>query len=98
LCSTNDFRQIADYVLYHHEQYDGTGYPKNLKGEEIPIESRVISVVDAFDAMISYRSYRKNKSIQEALKELKAFKGTQFDPHIVDIFIENIDEILEEIY
>ena len=95
LSSTKDFRQIADYVLSHHEHYNGEGYPHGLQGEAIPIESRIISVVDAYDAMVSYRSYRDNITKEQALQELKNNSGTQFDPDIVSVFLEHIDEITQ---
>ncbi|MGD9909879.1 MAG: HD domain-containing phosphohydrolase [Candidatus Izemoplasmatales bacterium] len=81
---------IANYVLEHHERYDGFGYPKGIKGEDISFEARIIAIADAFDAMTSYRSYKKNKTKEEAVEELRKFKGTQFDPSLVDIFIEKV--------
>ena len=75
-------------ILHHHERYDGTGYPSGLAGDKIPIEARILSVADAYDAMISPRPYRKQLSSQEAIEELKACSGTQFDPVIVDTFTE----------
>lgn len=75
-------------VLSHHERYDGRGYPCNLKGEEIPYLARVLAVVDSFDAMTSNRPYNRRKSYEEAIMELKGCSGTQFDPVIVDKFIE----------
>lgn len=82
------FYRISKIIKYHHERYDGSGYPDGLKGEEIPVEARILAVVDAFDAMISDRPYRKSLGIGAAFSELKAGRGTQFDPHIVDVFIE----------
>ncbi len=73
---------------YHHERYDGKGYPSGLKGEEIPLFARVIAVADAYDAMTSNRVYRKKLSNDVVLKELEKGRGTQFDPEIADIFIE----------
>ncbi|HML37842.1 MAG TPA: HD-GYP domain-containing protein [Bacillota bacterium] len=81
---------IANYVLYHHERYDGSGYPKGLKGEEIPLLSRVITVVDAYDAMTNQRSYRETLTQSMAVEELICNKGKQFDPSIVDIFLKKI--------
>ncbi|WP_243330630.1 GAF domain-containing protein [Mesoterricola sediminis] len=78
--------QVAEYVKYHHESWDGTGYPKGLKGEEIPYYSRIITVADAYDAMTSTRPYRKAKTHEEALAELRRMSGKQFDPKIVDAF------------
>ena len=78
---------IAEAVLYHHEHFDGQGYI-GLKGEEIPLFSRIISVADAFDAMTNDRPYRKALSLEEAFEEIKRNSGTQFDPEIANIFIE----------
>jgi len=79
---------IADCVLYHHERWDGKGYPKGIGGEEIPIESRVVSIVDAFDVMITGRPYKKAITKLEAINELKRCAGTQFDPVLVQKFIK----------
>ncbi len=80
-------KNVATIVKYHQEKFDGTGYPDGLKGEDIPLESRIISVVDAFHAMVSDRPYRKALSIKEALAELGSNAGSQFDPVIVAAFI-----------
>ncbi|MBO4698136.1 HD domain-containing protein [bacterium] len=78
--------KLAYYILYHHENYDGTGYPEGLKGERIPFASRILHVADAFDAITSNRPYHKKKQQEDAVSELKKYEGKQFDPHIVDIF------------
>jgi two-component system cell cycle response regulator len=75
--------RVARYVRSSHERYDGRGYPDGLAGEEIPIESRVVSVCDAFSAMTTDRPYRHAMSIDAALAELHASAGTQFDPRVV---------------
>ncbi|MCB2288665.1 transporter substrate-binding domain-containing protein [Clostridium sp. CS001] len=90
LSSVNDMSEIADYVLSHHERWDGNGYPKGLKGTEIPIKSRIIGVVDAYDAITSERSYRGALSKEFAIEELIKNSGTQFDAEIVKIFIEKV--------
>jgi len=90
LSAVPEYSEIAYDVLSHHERYDGTGYPNGLKGNEIPFRARVISVADAFDAMTSDRPYRKALSYKDALKELKQNRGTQFDPEIVDAFINGL--------
>lgn len=74
-------------ILHHHERWDGKGYPKGLRGEEISIEGRILAVVDAFDAMLGDRPYRKGRSEDEAVEELKRCAGTQFDPAVVDAFL-----------
>lgn len=76
-----------DVVLYHHERYDGTGYPRGLRGEGIPLEARIVKVADAFDAMLSDRPYRKALSLQDALLQLRQGRGSEFDPKAVDAFI-----------
>jgi response regulator RpfG family c-di-GMP phosphodiesterase len=76
------------YVLYHHERFDGKGYPYGLRKEEIPIQGRLLAVVDTFDAMTSDRPYRKAKSFKQALDEIKNCAGTQFDPHIAQVFLK----------
>lgn len=82
---------IAEGVLYHHERFDGKGYPYRLKGQEIPLYARIISVCDAYDAMVSERPYSEAKTITDALTELKRCSGSQFDPEVVDAFIEVIE-------
>jgi putative nucleotidyltransferase with HDIG domain len=77
-----------DWVLHHHERWDGTGYPDNMSGEEIPLETRIVSVVDAYDAMTSDRPYRKAMSHEAALSEIAEESGTQFDPIVVEQFLE----------
>jgi putative nucleotidyltransferase with HDIG domain len=78
---------IAEAVLYHHERFDGKGYI-GLKGEEIPFFSRIIAVADAFDAMTNDRTYRKALNYEEALEEIRKNSGTQFDPEIVEVFVQ----------
>jgi HD-GYP domain-containing protein (c-di-GMP phosphodiesterase class II) len=75
------------FVLHHHENYDGTGYPGGLKGDEIPIGSRIVAVIDAFDAMVSNRCYRMGLGHEEAMRRLACDSGTQFDPVVVKCFI-----------
>ncbi|OGW37061.1 MAG: hypothetical protein A2Y97_01610 [Nitrospirae bacterium RBG_13_39_12] len=84
------YADIAPYILYHHERYDGFGYPTGLKGESIPLESRIIAIAEAFDAMVSDNSYKIPVDFEAALEELKNNAGTQFDPRLVEIFINNI--------
>ncbi len=94
LGSVNEFSQIANYVLEHHEKWDGTGYPKGLKGDEISLQARIIAVADAYDAMISDRAYRKALSEDEAIAEIKKCSGTQFDPKVVKVLIEKVLNII----
>ena len=75
------------YTLHHHESFDGTGYPAGLKGSEIPVVSRIVSVIDSYDAMTSNRCYRRGLPHEEAVRRLQAGSGTQFDPTITQIFI-----------
>ena len=82
------FEDIAGAVRYHHERYDGNGYPNRLCGEEIPLYSRMLAVCDTFDAMTSARCYRRPFSEQEAIKEIRRCSGSQFDPVISEAFIE----------
>nr|WP_276576516.1 HD domain-containing phosphohydrolase [Caldicoprobacter algeriensis] len=77
---------VAEYILFHHERWDGKGYPRGLKGKEIPLSCRVLAVVDAYDAMTHDRVYRKARSDSEAIAEIKKNSGTQFDPEIVNVF------------
>lgn len=89
--SVYELAPIADYILTHHERWDGTGYPQGLKGEEIPLLSRLLAVADAYDAMTQPRPYRAALSHEEAVAEILRCKGTQFDPIIVDALLQVID-------
>jgi len=80
-------------ALFHHERYDGGGYPSGIKGEEIPLEARIVTVADSFDAMVSKRHYKPERNIQESIGELMKNEGAQFDPKIVSLFIEISDKI-----
>lgn len=82
---------VLDIVLHHHERYDGTGYPKGLKGKEIPLYARIVAVSDAFDAMTSERVYGDKCDIEASLKELEKNRNTQFDPLVVDAFLRAFD-------
>ena len=81
---------IADWVLHHHERWDGTGYPDRLEAEEIPLGARIIFVADAYDAMTSERVYREPLSAHDAVAELERCAGTQFDPTVVEAFAEEL--------
>lgn len=90
LRSINEFSKLAEYTLSHHERWDGTGYPRKLKGEEIPFEARIIAIADAYDSMTSNRSYRKAMNREDAVKEIINGAGKQFDPDIVNIFVTKV--------
>lgn len=90
LSTVKDMTEMAEYVLYHHEHWNGKGYPKGLKAEEIPIEARIIAIADAYEAMTSDRSYRGALPIKVVIDELEKNAGTQFDPELVFIFIERV--------
>jgi HD-GYP domain-containing protein (c-di-GMP phosphodiesterase class II) len=81
------FERVSLFVLHHHEAFDGTGYPAKLRGDEIPIGSRIVSVMDSFDAMVSSRPYRKGLPLDEAIQRLEAGLGKQFDPIVTPKFI-----------
>lgn len=100
ISSVGEFENLAEPILYHHEWWDGSGYPEGIAGEDIPLLARIISVVDAFDVMTSGRPYKEKMSCQEALEELQNCSGTQFDPKLVEKFIEVVkcpDIVLENI-
>ena len=93
--SSSDISFLGESVLVHHEWYDGSGYPKGLKGEEIPLMARILSIADAYDAMTSYRPYRKTLTKEETIQELIKYSGTQFDPKLVEIFISKVIKKLD---
>jgi HD-GYP domain-containing protein (c-di-GMP phosphodiesterase class II) len=96
LKSISSLAPVIPIILHHRERYDGKGYPRGLKGEEIPIGARIVAVVDAFLAMVSHRQYRKRFTVEEALEEVRQNSGTQFDPKVVDSFLKVMR--LKEIY
>lgn len=94
------FKEIIPIVEYHHEKYDGNGYPFKLKGDEIPLAARITAVADTFDAMTSKRSYRNPIPLTDVVEEFKKCSGTQFDPNIVNTFLDIINneyDVIEEI-
>jgi HD-GYP domain-containing protein (c-di-GMP phosphodiesterase class II) len=100
LSAVSMFRDVVPIVRCHHERIDGRGYPMGLKGDRIPFLARIISVSDAFDAMMSDRHYRAKLDLEEAVSELKKGSGTQFDSKIVDTFIsilERYDSMVDEV-
>ncbi len=90
--SSPELAHISDWILMHHEWWDGNGYPLGIKGEEIPIECRILAIVDAYDAMTKDRPYRAAMSHEEAIAELKRCAGTQFDPFLVELFLKVLEE------
>jgi putative two-component system response regulator len=84
-------REIA---LSHHEKWDGTGYPRGLKGEEIPLAGRIVAMADVFDALTSERPYKQAWSVERALDYIRENRGRHFDPRIVDLFVKHLSEIL----
>jgi putative nucleotidyltransferase with HDIG domain len=93
----DELREVAAVIKHHHERFDGTGYPDGLKGEVIPFLSRILAIVDAYESLTSDRIYRKGLSPLEALEELKDNAGTQFDPFLVKIFIEQLGNSKQKI-
>ncbi|MBM2824390.1 MAG: diguanylate cyclase and metal-dependent phosphohydrolase [Dehalococcoidales bacterium] len=89
-----DLADCLPAVFHHHERYDGSGYPSGLNGDKIPLEARILTIADAYDAITSERPYRQQQSSQEALNELKRCSGTQFDPELVDTFYQTIEQSL----
>lgn len=91
---SDEYFQIAhDMALYHHEKYDGTGYPEGLSGESIPLSARIMAVADVYDALRSSRHYKEGFTREKSVAILKENRGTHFDPDITDIFLDHIDEI-----
>jgi putative two-component system response regulator len=91
---TELLRMAGRIALTHHERFDGSGYPQGLRGEEIPIEGRIVAVADAFDALLSERHHRPAFTLEETAQLIVRRRGTQFDPEIADALLDNIDEAL----
>lgn len=90
-------KEVVEIIKHHHERFDGSGYPDGIKGEEIPLGSRIIAVADTYDGMVSKRSYREGLPHEEALKLIENQSGNQFDPNVIEAFKAVIDEALPEI-
>ena len=97
LSNATIFADIIPIVKYHHERYDGRGYPENLVGENIPLLARITSVADAFDAMSSRRTYRNNLEMEVIKEEIRKNRGTQFDPKAADIFLDILENEFDKI-
>lgn len=93
LVSIEELSHVASGVLYHHEKWDGTGYPQGLKGEEIPLLSRIVTIADSYEVMTNGRVYKGAISKEEAIEELKRCSGTQFDPSLIPIFVDIVSEL-----
>lgn len=91
------FSTLANIIVAHHERWDGRGYPRGLAREAIPLSTRILTVVDSYDAMISRRSYREPLSKAEARAEVQRCAGSQFDPHVVEAFLQVLDEKPEQV-
>lgn len=91
------FKMAKNIALYHHERYDGNGYPHGLKGTQIPLEARIVQVADVFDALVSDRPYKTAWTLDDAMKYIKDFRGEQFDPDVADAFLEK-QEIVFKLY
>jgi len=91
--SSPDFRKVAPFILSHHERWDGRGYPQGIKDETIPLPSRILAIADSYDAMTEQRPYRKPLSHNAALEEIRKCAGTQFDPTLVDAFLECANDL-----
>ena len=90
--ASKELHPIGEFILHHHERWDGGGYPGGLAKEEIPLLSRIITVVDSHDVMVHDRPYHKAMSHEAAVEELRRCSGAQFDPHLVDVFLEVLEE------
>ena len=97
LSNATIFADIIPIVKYHHERFDGRGYPENLVGENIPLLARITSVADSFDAMSSRRTYRSSLEISIIIEEIRKNKGTQFDPKIADVFLDILENEYDKI-
>jgi HD-GYP domain-containing protein (c-di-GMP phosphodiesterase class II) len=91
--SSEQLKPIAEAILSHHEWYNGKGYPRGIKGEDIPILSRISFLVNSFEAMTRDRPYRRRMTYDEAINEIKKYSGIQFDPKVVDIFLDIVKDL-----
>lgn len=92
--STDLMRMAHDIALYHHEKWDGSGYPKGLSGEAIPLTARIVAIADVFDALTSERPYKKAWPVDEAIQYMRDQRGKHFDPKLLDIFLDHLDTVM----
>ena len=92
---SHSLHKYIPVVLHHHEWYNGQGYPHGLRGEEIHLYAQIVTIADSYDAMTSSRPYRLGRSKSAATREIKKFRGTQFSPRLVDIFVESLGDVEE---
>ncbi len=93
--SNSELMQMGETIArFHHEHWDGSGYPQGLKGEDIPLEARIVTVCDVFDALTSERPYKKAWPVEDAVKEMKKLRGTLFDSELLDVFMKNLPEMV----
>jgi putative nucleotidyltransferase with HDIG domain len=91
VCSIDAYPSLAPTISAHQEKYDGTGYPKGLSGKNIPLGARILGIADAYQAMVEDRYYRQARTHEEAVAELQKVKGTQFDPEVLDVFLNVVN-------
>ena len=96
ISNTKEFSEVVPIIKHHHEKYDGSGYPSNLKGEEIPYLARILTIIDSFDAMTSKRPYNVRKDYNQAIAELKKCVGSHFDAELVFEFIDMLQSDMLE--
>ena len=93
--STSELIQMAATIaLTHHEKWDGSGYPRGMSGDSIPLPGRIAAVADAFDALTTDRRYRKAMHLKQAVEAMKEGSGSHFDPELVDLFLESLDDVV----
>ena len=93
--SNSELMQMGETIArFHHEHWDGSGYPQGLKGEDIPLEARIVTVCDVFDALTSDRPYKKAWSVEDAVEEMQKLRGTLFDPELIDVFMKLLPEMV----
>jgi HD-GYP domain-containing protein (c-di-GMP phosphodiesterase class II) len=98
ILQVEELKDLRSLIRHHHERFDGSGYPDGISGEQIPLEVRIFSIIDAFDAMTSVRPYHQPKTAEAALRDLKRSAGTYFEPRLVEIFSKLIQEADQEGY